>query len=261
LGTTASHDGAALTPSAPSTRALLSAIPLFGALHRSTLERLAQATTRRSVARGGILFRQGDLLTCMYVLVYGEIRLMARGARGQRLAGVVRPGSSFGEPMLFLERPAVVSAEAATDALVLQVPKQAVFDELERSPLFVRQLVGSLCRRIESLVGEAERHALPGGRARLIEYLARNAQPDAGSALVQLPGPKASVASHLHLSPESFSRVLHGLAAEGLIEVRARRIRIPDLERLLADVPQAGRAPGRPQRARLPSRSPAKPAS
>lgn len=246
--------------SGSSVRALLAATPLFSALDHDTLNRLAAATTRRTVPRGDSVFRQGDLLAGMYVLVYGEVRLMARGTRVRRLAGVVRPGASFGEPMIFLDRPAVVSAEAASDALVLHVPRDAVFEELERSPVFARRLIGSLCRRIEALVNDAERHALPSGRARLVEYLARHAQPGAKQAVVQLPGPKASIASHLHLSPEYFSRVLHGLAAEGLVEVSARRIRIPDVERLLTGVARPPNEP-RPSRRRRPTSSrPAMPA-
>jgi CRP/FNR family transcriptional regulator, dissimilatory nitrate respiration regulator len=249
-----------LRDSGPSVRALLAAIPLFAALDRATLDRLAAATTRRRVPRGESVFRQGDLLAGMYVLVYGEIRLMARGTRVRRLTGVVRPGASFGEPMMFLDRPALVSAEAASDALVLHVPKEAVFEELEQNPAFSQKLIGSLCRRIESLVSEAERRALPSGRARLVEYLARHAQPGASYAVVQLPGPKASIASHLHLSPEYFSRVLHGLAAEGLIEVNARRIRIPDLERLLTGAARPSEEPRRSGRPRLAQANPATPA-
>ena len=104
------------------------------------------------------MFGKGDPVAGMYVVVYGEIRLIARSAvRGERLTGVVRAGRSFGEPMMFLEKPAVVEAQAATDALVLQLPKQAVFDELERNPRFARRMIAGLSQRIESLVQEVER--------------------------------------------------------------------------------------------------------
>jgi CRP-like cAMP-binding protein len=34
------------------------------------------------------------------------------------------------------------------------------------------------------------------------------------------------------MTPEHFSRILHELAAEGLIEVNGRSIRVPDIARL-----------------------------
>lgn len=94
-------------------QAFLAALPLFKALDAAALGRLAAATTRRPLKRGERLFSKGDAVTGMYVVVYGEIRLVARSpARGERLTGVVSAGRSFGEPVMFLERPAVVDARA-----------------------------------------------------------------------------------------------------------------------------------------------------
>jgi CRP-like cAMP-binding protein len=169
----------------------------------------------------------------MYVVVHGEIRLIARSsARGERLTGVVAAGRSFGEPVMFLERPALVDAEAAGDALVLQLPKEAVFAEIERSPRLARRIVASLSQRIESLVHELERQALGSGRARLIDYLVRRAGRHRGPQLVTLPATKAAIASQLNLTPEHFSRLLHELVAAGLLQVEGRRINVPDVERL-----------------------------
>jgi len=217
-----------------SPRAFLSAVPLFKALDSGALARLAAAATRRSLKRGERVFSRGDDPTGMYIVVYGEIRLLARGAGRERLTGVVRAGHSFGEPVMFLERPAVVDAEAATDALLLHVPKEVVFDEIERNPVFARRMIAGLSLRIEAMVHEAERRAVGSGRDRLIDYLVRNAGADRGAAQVQLPAAKAAVASHLHLTPEHFSRILRDLADDGLLQVRGRRIEVGDVQRLAA---------------------------
>ncbi|HET7527659.1 MAG TPA: Crp/Fnr family transcriptional regulator [Burkholderiaceae bacterium] len=214
--------------------AFLSALPLFKSIDPSTLQRLAAATTRRSLARGEHLFTKGDIPTGMYVVVHGEIRLIARAGRGERLPGVVGAGRSFGEPVMFLERPALVDAEAATDALLLHIPKEAVFAEIERSPRFARRVIASLSQRIEALVHELERQALGSGRARLIGYLVQRARAAAGPAEFTLPATKSAIAAQLNLTPEHFSRLLHELAASGLLQVRARRIIVPDVQRLAA---------------------------
>ena len=72
-------------------------------------------------------------------LVLGLVILLAGWlvAKGVRLAGVVDAGQGFGDAVMFLERPALVDAEAATDALLLLLPKEAVFTEIERNPRFV----------------------------------------------------------------------------------------------------------------------------
>jgi CRP-like cAMP-binding protein len=106
---------------------------------------------------------------------------------------------------------------------VLHLPKEAVFAELERSPLFARHLVAGLSARVEALVQERERHDRGDGRARLADYLERQAGGTADRSFV-LPATKAAVAAHLHLTPEHFSRLLHGMVQEGLLRVEGRRI-------------------------------------
>jgi CRP-like cAMP-binding protein len=211
----------------------LAGVPLFEALDAATLARLAAATTRRALRRGGMLFRKGDPASGMYVVVYGEVKLIATTpARGPRLAGIVGPGQSFGEPVMFLERPAVVDAQAASDALLLHLPKEAVFAEIDRNPKFARRMIAGLSRRIESLVRELDRRALGSGSQRLIDYLLRHGRGRAGSFVVTLPAAKAEIASQLHLTPEHFSRILHELAQAGLLQVQGRRITVPDPARL-----------------------------
>lgn len=213
----------------------LAALPLFKSLDKGTLARLAAATTRRPLVRGERLFAKGDPATGMYVVVHGEIKLIARSpARGERLTGVVGAGRSFGEPVMFLERPALVDAVAASDTLVLHLPKDALFAEIERSPHLARRIIAGLSQRIESLVHELERQASGSGRVRLIDYLLRRAGKAGGAAEFTLPATKAAIASQLNLTPEHFSRLLHELAAAGLLQVRARHITVPDVRRLAA---------------------------
>ena len=216
-------------------QAFLAALPLFKALDTATLARLAAVTTRRTLKRGERLFSKGDVPSGMYVVVYGEIKLVASSpVRGERLTGIVGPGNSFGEPVMFLERPALVHAEAAGDALVLHLPRQAVFAEIERDPRFARRMIAGLSRRIESLVHELERQALGSGRARLVEYLLRDVPRGPAPALVTLPAAKVAIASHLSLTPEHFSRILRELTDAGLLQVKGRHITVTDPRRLAA---------------------------
>ena len=159
--------------------AFLAALPLFKALDAAALTRLAAGTTRRLLKRGETLFRKGEDATGMYVVAYGEIKLMSStSARGSRLSGIVGPGQSFGEPVMFLERPTLVEAQAGSDTLVLQVPKEAVFAELERSPKFARRMIAGLSQRIEKLVYEADRQALGSGSERFVAYLLRQGRSE-----------------------------------------------------------------------------------
>jgi CRP/FNR family transcriptional regulator, dissimilatory nitrate respiration regulator len=215
----------------------LAGVPLFKALDVATLTRLAMATTRRTLKRGETLFRKGDPVTGMYVVVYGEIKLIATTpARGPRLSGMVGPGQSFGEPTMFLERPAPVEAQAASDALLLHLPKEAVFELIERSPKFARRMIAGLSLRVERLVRELDLQALGSGKERFVVYLLRHCRDRTGPFVVTLPVPKAEIASQLNLTPEHLSRILRELQQAGLLQVDGRRITVPRPDRL----PRAG---------------------
>lgn len=212
---------------------LLAGAPLFKSLDAATLARLAAACTRRALKRGETLFRKGDPATGMYIVVYGEIKLVATTpARGPRLTGIVGPGRSLGEPVMFLERPAPVEAQAASDALLLHLPKEAVFDEIERNPGFARRMISGLSQRVERLVRELELQALGSGQQRFVTYLLRHCTDRTKPVVVTLPAAKAEIASQLNLTPEHFSRILHELQQAELLQVHGRTITVPRPDRL-----------------------------
>lgn len=200
--------------------------PLFRELDARTLGRLSGAAGRRPLKAGEAVFRKGDQPTGMYIVVFGSIRLLGgQGARGERLTGIAKAGSSFGEAVMFLQRPAVVDAVAAEDSLVLHLPKTAILEEIEREPQFALKMLASLSLRIEGLVSELDKQAAGSGRARLAQYLL-SLRRAGHEDVVQLPAPKAAVASQLNLTPEHFSRLLHGFAAEGSLDVHGREVRL-----------------------------------
>ncbi len=214
------------------TASLLARLPLFTDLAPAAVERLAAEAVRYRLARGDVLFEQGEPARGVYVVVYGDVKLFATTpSGGRRLTGMAGPGHSFGEPVLFLERPTVVQARAASDALVVLIPKAAVFAEIDGNPKFARQMIAGLSRRVDTLVGELDRQAAGSGTARFAAYLLREADGRASYTLT-LPATKREIATQLNLTAEHFSRVLRELTAAGLIEVAGRRIVVPDAQRL-----------------------------
>jgi CRP/FNR family transcriptional regulator, dissimilatory nitrate respiration regulator len=211
----------------------LANLPLFRGLAKEELATIAAGTRRRKLARGESLFHEGDPSNGLFAVVYGKIQLTARG----RTVDIVGPGKSFGEAIMFLEKPYIVTATAAADSLVLQVQREVVFAELERSPLFARRIIASLSQRVETMVRELDSYALGNAGQRFVAWLLRaEGGGSAGELVVTLPAAKAAIASRLNLSAEHLSRVLKELSKQGLLEVHGRVLRIPDVARLRASL-------------------------
>jgi CRP-like cAMP-binding protein len=214
--------------------AFLARLPLFQGLSAEDLGRLAAATTRRELRRGDVLFREGETPTGFYVVVHGRVALTAQTTGGrERVSEIVGAGRSFGEAIMFLDKPYIVSARALGDGLVLHIAKDTLFRELERNPGLARRIVAGLAAKLHATVRELELYALGSGAQRFAAWLLR-ALPDKeqGAAAVTLPAAKKAVASRLNLSAEHLSRILRQLSADGLIKVRGRRLEIPDTARL-----------------------------
>ena len=216
----------------------LANLPLFKELSAAELDRIAAATRQVHAERGQVLFHRGDPATGFYVVVYGQVKLAFVAASGsEKVVDILAPGQSFGEAVMFTEEPHVVTAQALVDSLLLHVAKDAVFEEVAKDPRFARRVIGGLSRRMRQLVADLESYSMRSGTERVIGFLLSNCTttaPDANELTVTLPTAKGVVASRLNLTQEHFSRILHDLAAAGLIEVRGREVRIRDCQRLRA---------------------------
>lgn len=213
-------------------------VPLFRELTDEELDHIAAGTAQVRAPAGTILFRRGELCSGFHVVVYGQVKLAFGAADGsEKVVEILGPGSSFGEAVMFLDKPYVVFAETLADSMLLAIGKQAIFAELERNPRFARKMLAGLAQRLHRLVHDLEAYTLRSGTQRVIGYLLREyteeGKPQAAIE-VALATSKGVLASRLNITREHFSRILHDLSEAGLIEVHGRIIRILDPERLRA---------------------------
>ena len=220
---------------------MLRRMPLFSGFRDDELRRLERGCHLVACDRGQVLFRKGDPCQGFYLVVAGQVKLAFSAADGhQKVVEILRPGQSFGEAVMFIELPFVLMAQALTDCQLLFIGKKTLFAELDRTPGLARKLLSGLSFRLHHLICELENHTLRSGKERIISYLLceeeqQEAQPaEHGLVTLRLPTTKETIASRLNMTQEHFSRVLHELDGDGLIEVQGRTIRIPDLARLRA---------------------------
>ena len=215
-------------------QSFLANLPLFKELSAEEIDRLAQGTREFHVPRGQILFRRGDRCEGFHVVVYGQMKLAFNAADGaEKVVEIMGPGQSFGEAVMFMEKPYPVYSQALADSLLLHIAKAYVFEELERDPGFARRMIAGLSRRLHGLIGDLEAYSLQSGTQRVIGYLL--GQPHEAGATRRrftLPARKGVIASRLNLTPEHFSRILHELTEAGLIHVDGRSFSILDVDGL-----------------------------
>jgi CRP-like cAMP-binding protein len=221
---------------------LLASASLFAGLTPAEIAPFARGARETSVTKGDILFHRGDACTGFHLILSGQIKLAFISAEGnEKVVEILSRGQSFGEAVMFMDKPYVVMAQALTDCSLLHIAKQVVFDEMARDPIFCRKIIAGLSRRLHQLMSDVESYSLRSGRDRIIGYLLREeglgSDDDVlttGPVSIRLPTSKGIIASRLNLTQEHFSRILHELIESGLIQVQGRNIHVPDLGRLRA---------------------------
>ncbi len=211
-------------------------IPLFNGLAPEEIARIAHGTREIHASKGDILFHKGDACNGFHLLVYGQVKLAFTSQQGnEKVVEILTQGQSFGEAIMFMEKPYIVFAQALTDSLLLHVSKHAVFDELARDHNLCRKMLAGMAMRLHQLMNDVESYSLHSGKQRIIGYLLRElAEEDQNgtNVAVTLPTNKGVIASRLNLTQEHFSRILHELSELGLIVVEGRKIHIPSVANL-----------------------------
>ena len=206
-------------------REFLKRLPLFANLSDAELAGIGAATTELHVPRGACIVQRGDACHGFHIVIFGQVKLAFLSAQGnEKIVEIIGPGHSFGEALMFMEKPYIVNAHALADCMLLHVAKEAVFSELECNPSFARRMLAGMARRLHGLISDVEAYSLRSASQRIIGYLLKDDPPDGSE--VQLAVSKKLIASRLNITPEYLSRVLHELVELNMIRVSGRTITI-----------------------------------
>lgn len=215
----------------------LAGIPLFSALDEKGLTRVAKGATEIEARPGTTLFVRGDPCVGLYAVISGRVKLaMPATDGGEKVVALLGPGQILGESAMFLEEPHLVSAETLGPAKLVLVSRDTVLTCMKRDPGFAGAMVKTLSGHLSELLGHIESSTMHSGTQRVIDFLIGQL-PDVaaqGPSTITLPAKKRIIASQLDLTHEHFSRILHDLAAAGLLIVEGANVTIFDVCKLRA---------------------------
>lgn len=215
-------------------REILARQPLFRNLNESELAIIAGGTREYRIRRNEVVFQKGDQPDGMHIVIMGQVKLSIPSAQGaEKVVHMAGPGHTFGEAVIFLDKPYPVSAIATQDSIVMLVAKNTLEDALAESPMLARKMLASLSLRLHELIDDMETCTLRTSMQRVVCFLSQQVPPDVvENFTIQLANSKQTIASQLNLAPETFSRVLSQLSEAGLIAVNGRAITVTSRDKL-----------------------------
>lgn len=213
--------------------------PLFRGWDAADLARVAAMSRVVQPRRGATLFFEGASCDALFLLMEGRVQLYRITPDGREVAlHEVGKGAVVACAALFLERSFPANGRVVSPDAELVLVSGAIFlDLLAQRPDLSRRMIAALAMRLSELADRLEQQGTKPARQRLAAWLLdQPSAPGAGGAReVRVDGTKRDLAASLGMTPETFSRMLAQLAAEGAIATRGRTIRILDQKRLLAE--------------------------
>lgn len=214
-------------------------LPLLDGLPAATRARLLDAARIERFAPSARIFSERDIPEHLYVVFGGIIDLSCSYKQHESTALLLSRGDVFMPAAALHAEPYLVSARALTAARLLLIDAATVRHEAAASPelaLAIARILAGQWRVALKIILDLKCRS---PSQRLAAFLVRLHDAQPAGAVPEVPFSKRQLASRIGMQPETLSRTLQTLAANGLY-LRGREIIVTDraaIERFCGPAP------------------------
>jgi CRP/FNR family transcriptional regulator len=202
--------------------ALLNNTDFLGPLSEKSKERIAELAVPKELKKNQTLFVEGEKGYGLYLLASGNIQLSkaSRGGDKNVIIKSVKPGEIFAEVILFEEDRYPVTATALKEAQVFMFPKKQFIALLEIVD-FRNEFIMMLLRKQRYLTERMRSLVTMDVADKLFHFLKQHY----GARERIVPGiSKKDLAAAIDVTPETLSRLLLKLKADGVLSWQVKEI-------------------------------------
>jgi CRP-like cAMP-binding protein len=143
---------------------LLRNVPIFAKLDASKLKLLAFTSQCLSFDDGEVLFREGDRADCAYVIMSGEVEIVADTGGTEFVAGTLGKNQLFGELAVLTNSPRSATLRAKGELTALKISDDNFLKLLVENPEVALEVMRTLSEKlvlshhqVEELKGELQK--------------------------------------------------------------------------------------------------------
>jgi CRP/FNR family transcriptional regulator len=215
----------------------LEEVPLFAALNDEAAAALEAAMTTRSVARGHVVFREGDDGDRLFVVLDGKVKISRAASDGrENLLSVLGRGEMFGELSLFDPGPRTATVSTVTDVSLASLDHDDLRPLLIERPAVAVELLQALARRLRrtnEAMADLVFTDVPGRVAKaLLDLAERFGAEEADGTRVRHDLTQEELAQLVGASRETVNKALSEFATRGWLRLEGRSVLLLDSDRL-----------------------------
>ena len=143
---------------------VLRKVPMFAKLEPSKLKLLAFTSEYQTFEDGEILFQAGDPADCAFVIISGEVEILAKTDAGDVIVGVLRDHQIFGELALLNNAARSATLRAKNHLQALRITDEVFLKLVTENPEVALDLMHQLSdklalshQQVEALQSELHR--------------------------------------------------------------------------------------------------------
>lgn len=212
---------------------------VFAGVDPTAMACIEKGKNTHTIKKHAVLFAEGDDVRGIHCIFEGRVKVFQKDKHGkENILAICQAGDALGLVAMFAPSRYKVTAEAVEDSRVCLIPKENILPALERSTVFLQNVLKELAgnvHRLMTTLGEQRQISVRERIAKTLITLSQSRVPGKGSA-AKFKLSRTDIASFSGTVLESAVRCLTDLKKEGVIETTGKEIRIlrPDLLKKLA---------------------------
>lgn len=174
-----------------------------------------------------IIFREGESPLYYFQIIKGKIKLNNYNEDGKEfIQNILSDGQSFGESLLFIDRPYPMNAIAINDSKIIKLPKSHFLKLVEQNPEISFNIYQCLADRMYYKYIMLHNLSFQNPEAKLklfMDYL-KSYHDDKAPYSFQVPLTRQQLASLTGLRVETVIRVIKNMEKNNVLKIKNRKI-------------------------------------
>ncbi len=207
----------------------------FKTLMFEELENFSRSKTTLNIKKGENIVTEGHVMNGIYCLRSGKCKLSKLNSNGKsQIIKFLKQGNILGQRSILSEEPSGLTITALEDMQVCFIPKSKVMQAIKENPSFSLKLMKNISRQLNQANNSISMMAQKTVKERLADILIQlyDIFGADSEGYIDIRLTREEIANAIGTATESAIRLLSSYKNEKILDLKGRRIKILDYERL-----------------------------